>query len=241
MSALDTINDKIPEPLKRQVGPFPLWVWLGGVAGGLVLYSLRSDDGGSPSGNDEPAEAEEFDFEAIAGPGLPAGSLPGSGGSTGGSDTGGSDDSGGGTDPITGSDILDSGRFICPIGFKKHVNAAGKATCRKVVRPKARKGYKLEWNWKGEKWRQVKTKSFTPEEPHIEVMGAPNGAPPTLTMQNVPGIGIAAPDRTPRVEMEPLNARAKRGETDQPLVLMRVPPAPNARTQGRPFHGANSG
>lgn len=227
--ALENLTSKIPEPLQRQIGPFPLWVWVGGVGGGLLFYMYlnRSGEGGTDSGNEEPQD-EDFDFDTFD-------TIGGFGG--------GSDDTSlGGTPPPPsggGGVNIDPLNLRCPKGFKKGKNKTGKWTCKKVKKPAIKKGQTLRWNWKLEKWVIERTKSFTLEEPHVDMLAAPNGSVPTISEQQVSAIGIAAPDRTPRVAMEPL-VKTEMGNTD-PVPAVRVPPAPMNRTPGRPFHGPNLG
>jgi hypothetical protein len=219
------LTDKIPEPLKRQIGPFPLWVWVGGVGGGIVLFMYLNRGGNSSSAtddSDEDNEAAEFDFEdAVSGPGF--------------------DDT---ADGSAGSVNYES-RIAALEGRKdktgltrKQVKRIARNTPRKKSRPKApncRKGYHAAWR-KG-RWVCAKNRSFTLEEPHLQMVGAPNGSAPTISLQNVPAIGIASPDTTPRAKVTPLNTT--RPADPMPFIAERVPPAPPNRAWGRPFHGAN--
>lgn len=218
------LTDSIPEPLKRQIGPFPLWVWIGGIGGGIVFYMYLNRDGGSgSSASAEEDEPQEFDFEdPVSGPGFDDTGSPGSG-------------------------AIDYGDRISALEARKdktgltrkQVRNIARNTPRKKQRPRApncRKGYHAAWR-KG-RWVCAKNKSFTLEKPHVEPVGPPNGSAPTISEQNVPAIGIAAPDRTPVAKRTPLNTT--RPNDPEPFVATKVPPAPQDRAWGNPFHGANT-
>lgn len=220
--AFESISEKLPEPLTRQIGPLPLWAWAGGLVGLVVVFRfMGSGSGDEPDEEPEQTEAS-FDFEEIEGASGPT-----------------FDDTSGGT---TGTNYPkpDAKTPRCPAGYKSVRNAAGtRWICQRVPKPARRKGYTLKWSYQTESWQHVKTKSFTLEEPHLDFLSAPNGAAPTISTQQMAGIGIAAPDKTPRAIMEPMND-TKPGATDL-FIAPRVPPAPMSRRPGRPFHGANVG
>lgn len=282
-----SLTDNIPKPLQRKVGPFPIWVWVTGVGGGLLLYyvmSRRTGGTGSGGGDSETAEPDEFDFEsAAAGPAAPYDSTAnGTNGTTspqygfadfaepaeidfersyedaydtadlasGGSaigesfigpDTPVENAIGSGGDTIINKYIT----RITRRPTKKRRSAKQKPRAKRTVpkrrnvtpRQKQAPKRRIPRPKQAPKSQQKRRKSFAIDEPHIDYAIAPNGAPPTVTTYNMPAIGIASPDRSPRRKMRPLNST--RAADSEPFIASKVPPAPISRAWGRPFHGTN--
>lgn len=252
------LTDSIPEPLTRKVGPFPVWVWVAGVGGGLLLYVYMSRTGGMGSGggeSDETAEAAEYDFGESAVASGPASPYASPYDNTAGqysepseydfeslydnlNDTADAASAGSASgEPIGGTTIVKNIRNIRKV-IVRRPNGRKRATKKRNVTPRQRQApkRKVARPKQAPKSQQRRRKSFALDEPHIDYAVAPNGAPPTVTTYNVPAIGIAAPDRTPRRKMAPLNTTRA---ADEPFVAAKVPPSPISRAWGRPFHGAN--
>lgn len=224
----------IKEVATRKIGPLPAWMW-GVVAGGaLVAWTyLRGGQGGTDAGDTEDVEVDPIDID-----GNPIG-VGGSGGSGGYQDTSGIQGLAGpkgdtGEKGATGA----TGRPGCPAGYKP-VKSGTKWKCSYVKRPKCGKGKTLKWNPNTFRWSCVKKSSSLSVDdlhsvPHSGYVSAPNGAPPTISDKDVPGIALMPPDHTPR---RPLPVPLYQVGTSDPPIIPMIPPSRKSRRYGRPFFG----
>lgn len=230
----------IKEAVTRRLGPLPAWAW-GLIAGGaLVAYSyLRGGSNSTDSGDDtEDAEVDPIDIDGnVIGAGGTGGT--GSGGSGGYQDTSGVQGIAGPKgDPGERGATGATGRPGCPSGYKP-IRTGGRWRCSSVRRPRCGKGRRLRWDPNSFRWSCVrKTSSLSADDlhqvPHEGYAFAPNGAPPTISEKDVPGIALMPPDRTPRM---PLPVPLYTVGTSDPPIVPRVPPSRNSRPYGRPYHG----
>lgn len=226
------ITDNLPEVLTKKLGPFPTWVWVGGVGGGLAIMLLRRNDDIEGTRSGDGSSDIDYAYQTpVGGPTFP-----------------GFSDAGGTTAVITNTvteTVETKGKVPqCPRGYKPVWNEKKKKyACQRVNKPssakiarKRKKGLRLAWDWNEKKWVWKSGNSFRADEPHLAFIEGPNGGPPEMTEQQLPAIAIAPVDKGPKPELVP--AGRAEGQTELPYIAGKVPPRPMERTPGRPFYGS---